>query len=120
MSERAPKPMLCHGAPGKTVGAVPTDGTWVMEPKLDGWRWIMVRGADRVRSYAGRNGTEHTGEAPAIEAALVCLPLDTIIDGEMVGGSYSATVSSALANKGSLLFVAFDVLKLDGVDVTGC
>lgn len=111
----APKPMLCHDTRGD-FSAIPAD--WIIEPKLDGFRWMMVVEEDRVRSYAGRNGTDHTGETPKVEAEIATLPVGTILDGEMIGGSYSATVSTALANGGTLSYVVFDVLAYGGQNIT--
>jgi ATP-dependent DNA ligase len=108
--------MLCHTAAG--LGDVPEG--WVMEPKLDGWRWTVVVEADRVRSYAGRNGSEHTGETPAICAALAHLPVGTVLDGEIVGGESSGGVSTGLAGGAgapTLQLVVFDLLQLGSHDL---
>jgi ATP-dependent DNA ligase len=112
------KPMLCHDAPHGDDGlpAVPTDEGWVIEKKLDGWRWIVRRGGGGVRCFGGRNGSEYS--APPLEAALAWLPPDTILDGELVTTEDGLAVSSALAHcPERLQYVVFDVLWLNGVDL---
>jgi hypothetical protein len=103
------KPQLAWDAQGD-FSIIPTNGEWVIEPKLDGWRWQVHRTADGVVSIGGRNGKQHS--EPRVEAELVGLPVGTVLDGEMVWegnllGSYSVKQAS---------FVAFDVLALAGAD----
>jgi bifunctional non-homologous end joining protein LigD len=109
--------MLCH-----TADRLPGAG-WAMEPKLDGWRFLFHNRADgRVESFAGRNGANRTGEAPEIELWISLLPLDTIVDAELVAvgeGMISSDVASALARRqpGTLVCYLFDVIRLAGRDV---
>jgi len=109
------KPQLCHTLKGSEL---PGAG-WIMEPKLDGWRWLLVRTTDGVESYGGRNGARHN--APGVEQAAMTLPPGTILDGEIIAdgaGAHSGDVSTALARRWPLTFVAFDILELAGEDVT--
>ncbi|CAB4198130.1 ATP-dependent DNA ligase [uncultured Caudovirales phage] len=114
------KPMLCHDTKGD-FGLIPPD--WVIEPKLDGWRWIVDRTADGVKSFGGRNAADHSGQVPAIAGALDWLPVGTVLDCELAPlehGLGSPAVSSALANGGDgLVLIVFDVLRLSGTDVCG-
>jgi ATP-dependent DNA ligase len=113
-------PQLCLD-PGR--GAIlPSGDDWVMEPKIDGWRFLFEVGDDHVRAFGGRNGRDHTGDAPEVEAWLKeHLPAGTILDGELVTQGHGPAVSSGIADgqAGRLAFVAFDVLRASGMDVKG-
>jgi len=111
------KPMLCHDAHGTDVSVIPIG--WVMEPKLDGWRWQIERTEDGVKHIGGRNGREYDGPPPITEA-LMFLPVGTVLDGEIiVADGHSGSVGSAISKGGDgCRFVAFDVLAVSGTDVT--
>lgn len=112
------KPMLCKDGKGR---AFPSGEGWFIEPKLDGWRFLFHTTEDGVRSYAGRNGSDRTGQPPRIEEALAYLPPDTILDAELVVlGESSPKVSTVLAHpeRGILHAVVFDILRINGNDVT--
>lgn len=107
------RPMLAFDVNGD-LGVVPRDGSWVMEPKWDGWRWQVHRLADGVRTIGGRNGKDHSGEIPEVDAELMeLLPPNTILDGEIV---WENNLVGARAAK-QVMFVAFDVLQDAGVNV---
>lgn len=109
-------PMLCHDAHGTDVSVIPSG--WVMEPKLDGWRWQVVRTPDGIRHIGGRNGREQSGKTPYIDEALMWLPPDTILDGELVArgtAGSSGDTGHALSNQPEVLqYVVFDVLGIAG------
>jgi ATP-dependent DNA ligase len=110
-------PMLCHSN-GPTLDGY-ADSGWVMEPKLDGWRWQVTiwRGNDRITSIGGRNGTDYSGKTPEIEEALSYLPGGTVLDGELIVlGGASTDVPNRLAHGTGLVFMAFDVLMVAGHD----
>ena len=111
-------PMLCSDA-GGTLDRVPA--TWVMEPKLDGWRWQVHVTETGVITYGGRNGHAHTGATHEIDRVLSCLPPGTILDGELlVMGGTSTDVPTRLTTDGrDLMFVMFDVLAVGGHDSCG-
>jgi ATP-dependent DNA ligase len=113
---------------GRLLAPIPTDGSWAMEPKLDGVRWqVLVEdaydqvGTDviqlaRVRSIGGRNLKEH--KTPEhLAQVLKELPGGTILDGELIAGDASSDVGS-LEQRGKQRYVVFDVLAFDGKDVT--
>ena len=110
------KPMLCK-EPADKHAPLPDAGGWIIEPKLDGWRFLFRQTEDGVQSFAGRNGSDRTGQLPMIERALDFLPVDTILDAEVVAGTTSSDVAYALAHGGPLLAVVFDVLVVGGTDV---
>ena len=113
------KPMLAFDA-GRPV-VVPVGEEWVLEPKYDGIRFLVHVSASGVRCYGGRNGADHTGNAPNVERALAHLPRDTVFDGELVTaeGRSGDTMSSLASRDGSLRFVVFDLIRLAGEDVRG-
>ncbi len=110
----APKPMLA------STGTVEEDYDWAYEMKWDGYRGIAVCDGDDVR-LVSRNGQDLTATYPAVTEALAELNLsDTILDGELVAvGPNGAPSFHALQNnKGPASYLVFDVLRLDGTDVT--
>lgn len=112
------KPMLA-----KKQDAPAEGDEWIIEPKLDGWRFLFHVTAGDTRAYAGRNAADRTGQIPETENALGFLPDDTILDGEVIclNDPTSPAVATALALPGQagLQFVAFDILRLAGHDLTG-
>lgn len=119
------KPMLATPA-----DAVPV-GDYVMEPKLDGWRFIAHHTGRGVLAFGGRNASDYAGKLPYIETELAkCLPADTAVDGELIAvdNSGSGGVQSVMACTGPhiptvadlpLKLVVFDVLRCDGQDTRG-
>lgn len=109
------KPMLCHVAQG-----IPTSDDWAMEPKLDGWRFVFERTADQIKSYAGRNGADRTGEPADIERWLAkILPPGTAIDAELVAvgkNMISSDVATALVQDAPMVAYVFDILQVAGHD----
>lgn len=113
-------PMLAQEPKSKDAD-LPGDG-WMIEPKQDGWRflfWQATAGAKGVRSYAGRNGSDRTGQPTRVERAFEFLPPDTILDSELiVPGEQSPAVSHALAHGYNVKAVVFDLLRFAGTDMT--
>jgi ATP-dependent DNA ligase len=109
--------MLCKDGKGRAYPG--SDSGYVMEPKLDGWRFLFqVTPQGEVVATKGRNEKDATGQAPPIEAIVGLLPADTIIDCEVVVlGEKSPRVAHELAHGGANLdaFV-FDVLRVCGED----
>lgn len=120
VSVAAYKPMLCHEAPkgGDGLPSLPTGPGWVMEPKLDGWRFMFHVKERGVEAFGGRNGNSYNGQAGAIEAELLeSLPAGTVIDCELVSSDPKVAVSTALARQPNLLrALAFDLLRVNGAD----
>jgi ATP-dependent DNA ligase len=112
------KPMLCTPA-----DLMPEDtDQWVLEPKFDGWRALMVIEPTGVTVIGGRNGKTYNGQVPYIEDALrAALPANTVIDGELIHAAGGwGSVQSVMTTTGGgsgLTFVAFDVLEVNGNDV---
>jgi bifunctional non-homologous end joining protein LigD len=111
----APKPMLA------STGTVEEGYDWAFEMKWDGYRAIAVCDGEEV-TLVSRNGLDMTATYPAVAKTLAALDLsDTILDGELVAfGANGAPSFHALQNsQGPVSYLAFDVLRLDGTDVTG-
>ena len=104
----------------------PPDGSdWVHEIKFDGYRIQARIGGGRVELRT-RTGLNWTNRFPSIAAALDVLKRhDAIVDGEMVSGNdkgvsdFSALQDDLKSGRGDrLVYYAFDLLHLDGHDLT--
>jgi len=106
------------------VGAAPDGGEWVHEIKLDGYRVLARIERGRVRLLT-RNRQDWTERFPAVAAAAAALPVkEALLDGEIVAldrsgvSSFQALQQGAEGKGGwSLVYVAFDLLFLDGRDL---
>jgi len=91
------------------------DPGWVFEQKLDGIRYLAFVAGGEARLLT-RNRIRH--RHPAVEAALVDQPgADFVVDGEMVSGRRRPGAPRGVGDD-ALQYVVFDVLRLDGHDVT--
>ncbi|HEY4735194.1 MAG TPA: DNA ligase D [Gemmatimonadaceae bacterium] len=101
----------------------PTGNRWIHEIKLDGFRMglLISRGNARIIS---RRGTEYTREFPEIVAAARKLKTrNAVLDGEIVvldkaGVSRFQLLQQLGDNRSGLAYFAFDILSLDGDDLT--
>lgn len=128
-SPRRIEPQLASQVPKPPGGEGPAETTnepWLHEIKFDGYRTMAhVSGGDvRLITRGGLDWTKRYGDLPHAFAKLPCR--EAIIDGEIVvldakGISRFALLQDALAQgAGSKLhFYAFDLLHLDGWDLTG-
>lgn len=104
------------------VDRPPTGNDWLHETKYDGYRALVAVGGGRAVAYS-RSGLDWTAKFGAIPAACAALPCSTaLIDGEIValdaaGKPSFSTLQAALKDGGALLYFAFDLLELDGVDL---
>lgn len=109
-----------------TSGRPPGDLTaWAVEPKLDGWRATVTvdeHGSLAVRTRTGRGLTECLPELAPLAGSR---PL--ILDGELIIGAgrlddfygLSGRLSGRPhARSARVVFVAFDLLWLDGITLT--
>ena len=105
------------------VDEPPQGAQWVHELKLDGYRLGVFVDHGRV-DLISRRGTRWTSEFPPLVASAKTLAVkDALIDGEVVMLTDSGISSfEALQNRrnarGTLAFFAFDLLNLDGADVS--
>lgn len=98
---------------------------WLFEVKWDGYRAIAEIERGQVRLYS-RRANDFTGKYPSVVEALRNIRHDAVIDGEIVAVNEKGVAGfqrlQDWANKkngGNLLYVAFDILYLDGRDLRG-
>jgi bifunctional non-homologous end joining protein LigD len=107
------------------LGDAPPDGPeWLHELKWDGYR-LLATVVDGKATLYSRNALDWTPKLPEIVAAIEALKLgNAALDGELIAGRGSkedfnllqATLSGD--KNASLTLVLFDLLHLDGVDVS--
>ncbi len=116
-----PKPQLATAA-----DQAPDGSQWFHEIKYDGYRllaWVRNQQAQLLT----RNTLNWTRKFPALAERLAQLPVAAaLIDGEIVhleadGTTDFGHLQDAISNErtDSLVFYAFDLLHLDGYDLTG-
>ena len=99
-----------------------SDPDWVFERKVDGVRGLAFRRGSSVRLLS-RNRLE-MGRFPEVLGALTGQPTDDfVVDGEVVAFSGRQTSFARLQGRGRgarvpIFFYVFDLLHLDGHDVT--
>ena len=121
------RPMPVRVAPQLATRAriAPTGDEWLHEIKFDGYR-ILAYVRDGSVRLLSRNGHDWTRRFAAQASGLEALRVDeAILDGEMVAmGADGATSFRELQERisaedtGALVFQAFDLLHLDGYDLS--
>jgi DNA ligase D-like protein (predicted ligase) len=111
------EPMECALVPNLTEGP-----DWTYEAKLDGYRTIGVRTSSEAILYS-RNQKNFTKRFPQIAKALVDLPDETVIDGEVVALDKSGRpdfhrLQHFTAEASRIHYFVFDLLILKGRDLT--
>ncbi|WP_376705532.1 DNA ligase [Mesorhizobium sp. ISC25] len=97
----------------------PEDGGWVHEINLDGYRTQLIIDKDGVRLY-NKNGRDWTTKYWPIALAVELPCRAAIIDGEVIvpgdqgAPDYPALEATIWNEPSRLVFVAFDILHLDG------
>src|SRR5580692_9031511 len=109
----------------KLVDAPPEGAEWLHEIKYDGYRMHarLDRGSVRLLT---RTGLDWTHKYPAIAAAVASLGADqAYLDGELCGVRPDGVTSFSMiqlasdsGNAAALVFFLFDLLYLDGDDVS--
>ncbi len=108
------------------VSEPPEGAKWLHEIKFDGYRIVARIDGGKVRLFS-RNEKDWTSRFPEIAEAIAELPASkAILDGEVValvpnGASSFRLLQEALSSKRTarLFYQAFDLLHLDGYDLTG-
>jgi bifunctional non-homologous end joining protein LigD len=108
------------------AAAAPEGDDWIHELKFDGYR-VLCRVKAGTARLLTRNGKDWTARFPEIAEALGKLDCErALLDGEVVvldrdGVSRFQRLQNALSGAGKArpLLYAFDLLHLDGWDVTG-
>ncbi|WP_174286209.1 DNA ligase D [Sphingomonas bacterium] len=112
------EPQLCT-----LVDTVPTGSAWLHEVKYDGYRTRIAVANGKAKVFT-RSGLDWTDKFAAIAEAAAALPVrSALIDGEIVafkdGKPDFSTLKDAISSAGDMTCFAFDLLSLDGEDLTG-
>jgi bifunctional non-homologous end joining protein LigD len=107
------------------VDAVPPGNRWLHEMKYDGYRLAVAVGGGEARAYT-RSGLDWSDKfAGIVEQAAGLKVRSALIDGEAVvmdeqgRSSFQALQGALKGAPGTIDFIAFDLLELDGKDLTG-
>ncbi|WP_281407554.1 DNA ligase D [Mesorhizobium sp. B2-8-3] len=108
----------------KLVDTVPPGDRWIHEMKYDGYRILVAVGGGEARAYT-RSGLDWSDRFPSILAEARKLKVGSaLIDGEAVvmdtegRSSFQALQNALKGAPASIDFYAFDLLQLDGEDLT--
>ncbi len=115
------RPLLAYAA-----DQAPDGPGWLHEIKYDGYR-LLARVSDGKVRLSTRSGLDWTAKFPALATRLAELPVKSaLIDGEIVhlqadGTTNFGHLQDAIATgrTETLVFYGFDLLHLDGWDLTG-
>lgn len=105
------------------VDAAPEGDDWIYETKFDGYRALASIGDGRARIWT-RSGLDWTEKFASLIAPLGRLPCrSALLDGEITVRAHGRTDFGALQNalsagKGRLTYYVFDLLQLNGEDLT--
>ena len=109
----------------ESVSNLPEGDDWIYELKLDGYRALVLNDGTQIQ-VRSRNNKDLTRLYPSVGAAARQLEVKTVvIDGEVVALSPDGRPSfEVLQHRGSnpghqIVFYAFDLLFLNGRDMTG-
>jgi bifunctional non-homologous end joining protein LigD len=107
------------------VDTVPAGDRWLHEMKYDGYRALLAVGGGVARAYT-RSGLDWSDRfAEIVEQAAKLKVGSALIDGEAVvmnadgRSSFQALQSALKGAPGTIDYIAFDLLELDGEDLTG-
>jgi ATP-dependent DNA ligase len=124
-----PAPMLA-----RLESTLPRGPEWRYEPKLDGFRGLLWRSNTGAARVLSRNLKDLSVSFPELMRASEALPLDTVIDGEIViadadGSSDFGALQQRLsvgrrhagrsAQQIPAVLLAFDVVRCEGADLAG-
>ena len=113
------------------VKEIPHGAGWLYEPKLDGYRGLLVSNAKRAGSVWSRNAKDLGRFFPELVDLAARLPADTALDGEIVmptqsGVSFVQLQQRLMVRQSErekavhelpVAFVAFDLLRDRGEDI---
>ncbi|MCP3734343.1 DNA ligase D [Sphingomonas sp. RP10(2022)] len=111
-------PQLCT-----LVDSVPAGSGWLHEVKYDGYRALVAVGGGTAKVFT-RSGLDWTDKFGRIAEAAAALSVrSALIDGEIVafkdGRPDFSTLKDAISEGGAMTLFAFDLLAVDGEDLTG-
>ncbi len=104
----------------------PIGDQWFHELKFDGYRFLCHIDRGRVRFWT-RNRNDWTGKLPNLSRAVKSIPATSaILDGEVIildskqVSSFQKLQKEMGKGDGELIFEVFDLVYLDGFDLTHC
>lgn len=115
----------------QTAKGVPPHGSYVLEPKLDGWRILAYVRDDTVTYFTRSGNSYHADQLPHVTAELVAnFPPETWLDGEAVALRVEgdkvinewSTAQSVMTKVGGhaaadkVSFMVFDLIAHGGID----
>src|SRR5947209_1372476 len=122
--ELAPPPAWVKPQLAKLVDKAPDGSEWLHELKLDGYRMHARLDGARVQILT-RRGNDWTDKYPAIAKSIAGLPArNAYLDGELCGvlpdgrTAFNLIQNASDTGQGSLVFFLFDLLHLDGENLT--
>jgi ATP-dependent DNA ligase len=122
--EQASPPTWTKPQLAALVKQAPDGPDWLHEIKFDGYRMHARFDAGRVQILT-RRGNDWTDKYPAIAKAIAGLPAqNAYLDGELGGvlpdgrTAFNLIQNASDRGQGSLVFFLFDLLFLDGEDLT--
>jgi len=120
----APPPSWIKPQLAALVDKAPDGPDWLHEIKLDGYRMHARLDAGRTQILT-RRGNDWTDKYPAIAKAVAGLPArNAYLDGELCGmlpdgrAAFNLIQNATDTGGGSLVFFLFDLLHLDGENLT--
>ena len=121
-----PIPAFVEPMQAKLVAGPPTGGDWVYEIKFDGFRAVALKGGAEAKLIS-RTENDMGGKFPELLEAIGELNArDCILDGEIVAMDAKGRSSFQLLQayelgqeRPPLCYYVFDLLRLDGKDLTG-
>jgi len=109
----------------RVVDTLPEGDEWMYEVKFDGYRALLLKNGNQIR-IRSRNDKDLTNAYPSVAAAGQRLQADqAVVDGEIVAVQANGRPSfQALQHRAAhaghiVVFYAFDLLPLNGEDLTG-
>src|SRR5260370_4875044 len=123
--ERATLPTWVKPQLAALVKEAPEGSDWLHEIKLDGYRMHARLEAGRVQILT-RRGNIWTDKYPGVAKDIAGLPTqNAYLDGELCGvlpdgrTAFNLIQNASDTRQGSLVFFLFDLLFVDGEDITG-
>jgi bifunctional non-homologous end joining protein LigD len=110
------------------VARPPQDEDWIHEPKFDGYRFQIVKNGREVRLFS-KSGAEYGARLPRMEAFEDLPAGAAVLDGELVFFDAKGRADfrqlhdqmrTRWLDETQLVFMTFDLLHENGVDLRGC
>ena len=118
------RPVFITPMQAQLVESLPGGKEWIFELKLDGYRALLIKDGDRLQ-IRSRNDKDLTRAYPTVAAAARRLTANQVVlDGEVIAidpqgrPSFQALQHRSSHRDHQIVFYAFDVLHLDGHDLT--